>query len=195
MSRVKPRIAIVLFNLGGPDGPKAVRPFLENLFSDPAIIGAPWLVRRPLAALIARLRERSAIANYALMGGGSPIVPETESQATALQSALALRLDEAEVQTFIAMRYWKPTSEDAARRVAAFNPDHIVLTPLYPQYSTTTTTSSLKDWGRAARAAGLDRWTSTLAPGNRLVCWLPHTDVAARSSLRPGWKWMSCSLR
>ena len=66
------RIAVVLFNLGGPDGPKAVRPFLKNLFSDPAIIAAPSLVRMGLAELISRVRENSAIANYAVMGAPKP---------------------------------------------------------------------------------------------------------------------------
>ncbi len=180
MSRVKPRIAIVLFNLGGPDGPKAVRPFLENLFSDPAIIGAPWLIRRPLAALIARLRERSAIANYALMGGGSPIVPETESQANALQTALAIRLGEAEVETFIAMRYWKPTSEETAKRVAAFRPDHVVLAPIYPQYSTTTSGSSLEAWRKAYKGSG---------ETHTICCWYDNPGLidAHVSRIRRAW--------
>jgi len=90
MTAGREKIAVVLFNLGGPDGPRAVRPFLENLFSDPAIIGAPWIVRKPLAAFIARSRERAAVANYAVMGGGSPIMPETTRQAEALDVRLAL---------------------------------------------------------------------------------------------------------
>lgn len=148
------RVAVVLFNLGGPDGPEAVRPFLENLFSDPAIIGAPWLVRRPLAALIARLRERSAIANYARMGGGSPIVPETRAQARALEAALARELPAAVTKTFIAMRYWNPLTTEAAAAVATFDPDHVVLAPLYPQFSTTTTGSSLAAWRAAYQGGG-----------------------------------------
>jgi ferrochelatase len=83
------RVAVVLFNLGGPDGPKAVRPFLYNLFKDPAIIGAPALVRYPLAAFISSTREKSAQANYAIMGGGSPLLPETQAQAQALEAELA----------------------------------------------------------------------------------------------------------
>jgi protoporphyrin/coproporphyrin ferrochelatase len=156
------RIAVVLFNLGGPDGPEAVRPFLENLFSDKAIIAAPWIVRRPLAALIARTRNRAAIANYAKMGGGSPILPQTEAQAAALQTALAARLAGAEVKAFIAMRYWSPTTADAADAVAAFGPDEILLAPLYPQFSTTTTGSSLGSWRAAyhgpGRTVGLCCW-------------------------------------
>jgi ferrochelatase len=154
MTAVRPRVAVVLFNLGGPDGPEAVRPFLENLFSDPAIIQAPWILRRPLAALIARLRQRSAIANYALMGGGSPIMPETETQAAALDQALGAAMPEAEVRSFIAMRYWRPMTAEAAAAVARWKPDHVVLAPLYPQFSTTTTGSSLKAWREAYRGPG-----------------------------------------
>jgi ferrochelatase len=154
MNEPNPRIAVVLFNLGGPDGPRAVRPFLEALFSDPAIIGAPWIVRRPLAALIARLRERAAIANYAVMGGGSPIVPETQDQAQALATALQKALQEAPVRVFIAMRYWNPLTAEAAAEVAAFAPDEIVLAPLYPQFSTTTTASSLAAWEKAYQGPG-----------------------------------------
>ncbi len=148
------RVAVVLFNLGGPDSPRAVRPFLENLFSDPAIIGAPWFIRRSLAILIARLRQKSAIANYALMGGGSPILPQTETQAQALLASLRERLPDVEIKVVIAMRYWHPLTQEAATEVAAFEPDHIVLAPLYPQYSTTTTGSSFKAWRQSYKGPG-----------------------------------------
>jgi protoporphyrin/coproporphyrin ferrochelatase len=148
------KVAVVLFNLGGPDGPAAVRPFLFNLFADPAIIGAPGLVRLPLAMLISSLRARSAAANYALMGGASPLLAETEAQGAALEQVLAERLAGREIRLFIAMRYWRPMSDETARAVAAFAPDEIVLLPLYPQFSTTTTASSLAAWRRAYRGPG-----------------------------------------
>ncbi len=148
------RIAVVLFNLGGPDGPEAVRPFLFNLFSDPAIIGAPGFVRLPLAALISTTRARSARANYAMMGGASPLLPETKAQAEALEALLAAR-GEHEVKVFIAMRYWRPMSDETARAVAAYRPDDIVLLPLYPQFSTTTTASSVSAWRKAYRGPGV----------------------------------------
>lgn len=148
------RIAVVLFNLGGPDGPGAVRPFLFNLFSDPAIIGLPAPVRYPLAALISTLRAKAARANYDLMGGASPLLPETRAQAEALQRALAAELPTASVKTVIAMRYWRPLTRAAAAEVAAFEPDEVVLLPLYPQFSTTTTGSSLKAWRGAYRGPG-----------------------------------------
>ncbi len=154
------KLAVVLFNLGGPDGPDAVQPFLHNLFCDPAIISLPWIVRAPLGRFIAKRRAPIAREIYARIGGGSPIVPETRKQAQALEQALSH--DGIEAKCFIAMRYWHPFSDEAATQVKAFAPDRIVLLPLYPQFSTTTTRSSVKDWGRAARKAGLDQ---------------PHSDV------------------
>lgn len=148
------KLAVVLFNLGGPDGPEAVRPFLENLFKDPAIIGLPALFRLPLARFIASQREETAKANYAIMGGASPLLPETRRQAAALQEALATARPDLTVQVFISMRYWKPFAEETAREVAAFAPDDLVLLPLYPQFSTTTTASSFKAWAQAYRGPG-----------------------------------------
>ena len=148
------RIAVVLFNLGGPDGPAAVQPFLFNLFNDPAILEVPAILRWTLATLISRGRTKSATANYALMGGGSPLMPETLRQATALETALAASLGDAEIKIVIAMRYWAPFSGEAAKAVADFAPDEIVLVPLYPQYSASTTGSSLKAWHEAYRGKG-----------------------------------------
>jgi ferrochelatase len=144
---------VVLLNLGGPDQLSAVRPFLFNLFSDRAIIGLPALARYPLAALISSTRAKMARANYALMGGASPLTPATLAQAKALQSALTAKTD-AMVKVFTAMRYWKPDSDAAAKAVTAFAPDEVVLLPLYPQYSTTTTASSLNAWRKAYNGPG-----------------------------------------
>ncbi|HEY2178873.1 MAG TPA: ferrochelatase [Caulobacteraceae bacterium] len=146
------RVAVVLFNLGGPEGPADVAPFLTNLFSDRAIIDLPGPARLPLAALIARARQRVAVANYAAMGGGSPLLAETRRQAAALEGALAKGGLDAKV--FIAMRYWRPGAGEAAREVAAYAPTDVVLTPLYPQFSTTTTASSLDAWRRAYAGPG-----------------------------------------
>ncbi len=162
MTPKRKRVAVVVFNLGGPDGAAAVRPFLQNLFSDRAIIGAPWFIRQPLAAFIARSRARSAIANYAIMGGGSPILPQTQAQADALAARLAASHPDIEIKCFIAMRYWKPMTVATARAVAAFAPDEIVLTPLYPQFSTTTTGSSFKAWRESYRGGGAE---------HAICCW------------------------
>lgn len=151
------RIAVVLFNLGGPDDQASVKPFLFNLFNDPAIIGLPGLVRTPLAKLISSRRETSAQANYALMGGGSPLLAETRRQADALQANLTSRLPQDEVRAFVAMRYWHPLTEETAADVAAWGPDEVVLLPLYPQFSTTTTQSSLKRWNEAYAGSGVSR--------------------------------------
>ena len=145
------KIAIVLFNLGGPDSDKTVRPFLKNLFRDPAIIGAPLPVRWFLARLISTTRAPSVIKNYAMMdaGGGSPLLPETEKQAEALTTSLQRALPDDQVRCFIGMRYWHPFTEEAAEQVKAWGADEVILLPLYPQFSTTTTGSSLTAWSRA----------------------------------------------
>ena len=149
------KLAVVLFNLGGPDRQSAVRPFLFNLFRDKAIIRLPAPARLALAALISSTRAKSARANYALMGGGSPLLPETLKQADALETQLATSMLGAEIRVFTAMRYWKPFTHETAREVAAWGPDQVVLLPLYPQYSTTTTGSSITAWNRAYRGSGV----------------------------------------
>jgi ferrochelatase len=152
------KIAIVLFNLGGPDRPEAIKPFLLNLFLDPAILRVPFFVRPFLARIIARERLAPATANYALLGGKSPLLGLTREQAVALEAALP----EVEARCFIAMRYWHPFSLEAARAVKAWGPDEVVLLPLYPQFSTTTTGSSLSVWRQAAAQAGLAADTTTV---------------------------------
>jgi ferrochelatase len=148
------RLAVVLFNLGGPDSLDAIRPFLFNLFRDRAIVDLPAVARYPLAAMIAGGRDRTARANYALMGGASPILKETKAQIGALEQKLRSLAPDLESRAFVAMRYWKPFAAETAREVAAFAPDTVVLLPLYPQYSTTTTASSVADFRRAYRGPG-----------------------------------------
>lgn len=152
------KVAVVLFNLGGPDRPPAIRPFLLNLFRDPAILRVPSPLRALLARVIAYSRLRAAHANYALLNGCSPLLDLTRAQATALQAALP----EMQVRCFIAMRYWHPFSDATAQAVRAWGPDNVVLLPLYPQYSTTTTGSSLAGWHEAAAKAGLVTATSAI---------------------------------
>ncbi|PKU21768.1 ferrochelatase [Telmatospirillum siberiense] len=149
------KLAVVLFNLGGPDSPEAIRPFLFNLFNDPAIIGAPAPIRRALAWLISTRRESVAKGIYAHLGGRSPLLELTRDQASAIEARLGDH-----VRVFIAMRYWTPFTDEAVSAVKAWNPDRIVLLPLYPQFSTTTTASSVKEWGKAAAKAGLVKPTT-----------------------------------
>jgi ferrochelatase len=158
------RLGVVLFNLGGPDSPQAVRPFLYNLFSDSAILRLPAVLRPFLAALIAYRRAKVARGIYAQLGGRSPILALTQQQAEALQTALAAR-HSGPIKVVIAMRYWHPMSDAAAREMAAFKPDRIVLLPLYPQFSTTTTASSLNAWAAAAARAGIG------APSKAICCY------------------------
>jgi protoporphyrin/coproporphyrin ferrochelatase len=175
VNTVGDKVAVVLFNLGGPDEPADVRPFLENLFNDPAIITAPGFVRRPLATLIARLREKSAKANYAVMGGGSPLLAQTRGQATALEAALSDRLPDQLIKTFVAMRYWHPDTREAAEAVRLFCPDEIVLVPLYPQYSTATTASSLAAWRETYAGPGESR---------AICCWYDNAGLIEAHALR-----------
>jgi len=157
------RLAVVLCNLGGPDRPEAVRPFLFNLFNDPAILRVPNPVRFLLATLISRLRAKKAATIYEAIGGGSPILPNTEAQARALEARLR-ETTEPGARVFVAMRYWQPMSYETAVAVADYAPDRIVLLPLYPQWSTTTTASSISAWKRAATEADLKVATRIAEP-------------------------------
>jgi ferrochelatase len=144
------RTAVVLMNLGGPDRLEAVQPFLFNLFSDPAIIRLPAFARLPLAYVISRRRAPVTREIYRRIGGGSPLVENTEAQARALEAVLG-----PQHRCFVAMRYWHPTSEETAHEVADWEPDEIVCLPLYPQFSTTTTASSLAAWRAAVGPLGI----------------------------------------
>ena len=169
------KTAVVLFNLGGPDSPEAVQPFLFNLFNDPAIIGLPNPFRRMLASFISRRRAPKAQAIYDEIGGKSPILENTEAQAQALEASLA---GHGNVKVFIAMRYWHPFAAETAEQVKEFAPDHVILLPLYPHYSTTTTGSSFADWDRAAEAVGLRASTS------KICCYPKHAEfVKAHAQL------------
>ena len=149
------KVAVVLYNLGGPDKPEDVRPFLFNLFNDPMIIGAPGPIRWLIAKLISARRAPVARKIYEHLGGRSPLLENTRAQAKVLQAALAASGGN-EYRTFVAMRYWHPMAEAVARDVKTFAPDQIVLLPLYPQFSTTTVGSFRRVWQQAARSAGLE---------------------------------------
>jgi len=140
-------IGVVLFQLGGPDSVEAIEPFLYNLFSDPDIIDFPFakIARKPLAKLISSNRARKVQSHYAEIGGKSPILEYTTAQACALEGELNKTL---EAKVFVAMRYWHPMTEETVQAVETEAPDELVLLPLYPQYSKTTTGSSLNEWNR-----------------------------------------------
>ena len=148
MTRTTRRVGIVLFQLGGPDTLEAIEPFLYNLFCDPDIIDFPFarIGRKALAKLISTTRARKVQHHYATIGGRSPIRPNTERQARALEREL--RGQGIDAHCFIAMRYWHPFTREAIAQLQAVECNEIVLLPMYPQYSSTTTGSSLNEWNR-----------------------------------------------
>lgn len=150
----KKRVGVVLFQLGGPDSPGAVEPFLLNLFLDPDIIplGPLNFLRRPVAKLIASRRSKPVAQKYAEIGGRSPIRALTERQRDRLAEALAPHMDAVVV---VAMRYWHPMTAEAVEILRQAAPlDEIILLPLYPHYSYATTLSSLKEWRRVYGKSG-----------------------------------------
>lgn len=149
------RLAVVLMNLGGPDSLGAVRPFLKNLFSDPAIINLPWPLRPLIAEIISRRRNQSAQKIYQKLGGGSPLLQNTKAQQEELHKLLQDQLSGQTVEVFIAMRYWHPLTAYTVSEVKKFRPTEVVLLPLYPQFSITTTGSSFAEWYNQAAQQGL----------------------------------------
>jgi ferrochelatase len=151
MANPRRRLGVVLFQLGGPDTPQAIEPFLFNLFSDPDIIDFPFarIGRKPLAKLISTTRAKKVQHHYSAIGGASPIRRFTEQQAEALQNRL--RAGGLDAHCFVAMRYWHPFTAEAVEQLRATQCDEVVLLPLYPQYSSTTAGSSLNEWRRLFR--------------------------------------------
>jgi len=147
------KIGVVLFQLGGPDSLDAIEPFLYNLFCDPDIIDFPFarIARQPLAKLISTTRARHVAQHYAEIGGKSPILEFTRRQACALEAELRREVD---ARVVVAMRYWHPFTAEAIAELAACAPDEVVLLPLYPQYSKTTTGSSINEWRRRFHTNG-----------------------------------------
>lgn len=139
------KTAVILLNLGGPASQQEIKPFLLSLFSDPAILTLPNPFRFLLSYLITRRRLKEAQHIYAQLGGGSPLLKNTKTQAIALEEELGDGY-----KVFIAMRHAAPLTKQAFQDVIDYDPDEVVLLPLYPQYSTTTTESSLKEWKRVA---------------------------------------------
>jgi ferrochelatase len=164
------KTAVVLYNLGGPDSPEAIQPFLFNLFNDPAIMRQPTPIRWLLAKLISSRRAPVAQKIYAEIGGKSPILPETQKQADALEAELKKSAPDGDMdRVFIAMRYWHPFAEECVAKITAWEPDRVVLMPLYPQFSTTTTESFLSAWNSLSKKAGITAETSG-------ICCYPAED-------------------
>jgi len=149
------KIGVVLLNLGGPDSLDAVEPFLFNLFSDPDIIDFPlsFLFRKRLAKLISTRRSPGVIEQYREIGGKSPIKEHTLKQASLLEERLNKHIP---AKVFTAMRYWRPSTEEALDAIRSEGIKRVVLLPLYPQFSVATTTSSMKEWEKHVKLRGDD---------------------------------------
>lgn len=156
------KTAVVLMNLGGPSEEAAIKPFLFNFFMDKNIIGAPLPIRWFIAKWIAYSRGKGAAkTSYAALGGKSPLLDNTQAQADALQKLLGTE----NTKVFVSMRYWHPLAKDVVKQVADYAPDKIILLPLYPQFSTTTSFSSIQDWQREADKIGLK------VPTDKICCY------------------------
>ena len=171
-------VAVVLFNLGGPDKLDSVEPFLFNLFNDPAILNLPSFLRYPLAKLISKRRAPTAKAIYKEIGGSSPIVKLTRDQAASLEQSLNMNEKGLNYKVFIAMRCWHPRASETIQLVKKFNPEEIILLPLYPQYSAATSGSSILEWKNIAKKNNLNISTRT-------ICCYPQDEkfVKAHSEL------------
>jgi len=152
----KVRKAVILLNLGGPDSLSAVRPFLFNLFYDKRIINLPNPLRFLLAKLISAKRENTAQKIYEQIGGKSPILESTKAQADVLELRLNNEDRNYVYKVFTCMRYWHPFADEVVKSVKQFDPNEVILLPLYPQYSTTTTLSSIENWQKNAKKYGLE---------------------------------------
>ena len=140
--------AVILFNLGGPNRLESVEPFLFNLFNDPAIIGIPSFLRYPLAKFISKRRAPITKNIYRKIGNKSPILELTEQQAKSLEENL---LKKGDYKCFIVMRCWHPRASEVIKKVKEYNPEEIILLPLYPQFSATTSGSSIGEWNELCK--------------------------------------------
>ncbi len=147
------KIAVVLLNLGGPDNLDGVERFLFNLFNDKAIINLPNPFRWMIAKIISSTRSGKTKNIYSNIGGGSPLLKLTKQQALALESSLKSIQKKQEFKVFVSMRYWHPFSSETVAEIKKFGADEILLLPLYPQFSTTTTESSIQDFKKSLGGA------------------------------------------
>ncbi len=154
------KTAVILFNLGGPDKLSATKKFLFNLFNDKAIINLPFFFRYFLAKYISKKREKFSQEIYKNMGGKSTILEQSNKQAELLEKELN---KENSYQVFVSMRYWHPFSSEIIKEIKNF--DELILLPLYPQYSTTTTSSSFNDWQKQAKKHNIN------IPTKKICCY------------------------
>jgi len=151
--------AVILFNLGGPDKLESVEPFLFNLFNDPEILSIPSIFRYPLAKFISKRRAPIAKNIYREIGNKSPILELTQEQATSLEKKLSVKGD---YKCFVVMRCWHPRAIDIIKKVKVFNPEEIILLPLYPQFSAATSGSSINEWNDLCKKENYKVKTKTI---------------------------------
>ena len=190
---MRKKIGVVLFQLGGPDSLEAIEPFLYNLFCDPDIIDFPFarIARQPLAKLISTTRAKHVAHHYAEIGGKSPILEFTRRQACALEAELRRELD---ARVVVAMRYWRPFTQEAIAELAAFAPEEVVLLPLYPQYSKTTTGSSINEWNRRFHPNGWNPRTHVVREFYEDAAYLDAVVSAINVSLRDAGDISDCDI-
>jgi ferrochelatase len=176
------KLGVVLFQLGGPDSTAAIEPFLYNLFCDPDIIDFPFarIARQPLARLIATRRAKHVAHHYAEIGGKSPILDFTRRQAEALERELRKHFD---ARVAIAMRYWHPFTAEAIEQLASHRAEDLVLLPLYPQYSKTTTGSSINEWKRRFHTNGWNPRVHVISEFHEDPAYLDSVVTAINRSL------------
>ena len=166
--------AVVLFNLGGPDKLESVEPFLFNLFNDPEIISIPSIFRYPLSKFISKRRAPVAKNIYREIGGKSPIFELTQEQAKSLENTLS---EKGNYKCFVVMRCWHPRASDVIKEVKEYKPEEIILLPLYPQYSASTSGSSIKEWNDLCKKENYKVKTKT-------ICCYPTEDNFLESHAR-----------
>ncbi|MGH1404214.1 MAG: ferrochelatase [Alphaproteobacteria bacterium] len=164
------KVAVILFNLGGPDSKESIKPFLMNFFMDKNIISATLPIRFFVAKMISiRRSKREAGESYGELGDKSPLLENSQKQADALEKFLNEKGDGNTYKSFVTMRYWHPMAPEIVKKVQAFGADKVILLPLYPQFSTTTTWSSLGEWKKALSKA-------KYKPETSMVCCYPEND-------------------
>lgn len=175
------KITVLLFSLGAPEKLSSVRPFLSNLFNDPAIIDLPTPLRQILAYVISKKRTPEASEIYKEMGGGSPLLPNTQKQADALLACLQKLSPHDSIECLPVMRYWHPRASEIAQKLAVSKPDLIVFLPMYPQFSTTTNRSSMLEMHKE-----LDK--CNVYAKRKIICCFPDETgfiKAAVEAIRP----------
>ena len=161
--------AVILFNLGGPDSQESVEPFLFNLFYDPEILSLPKILRYPMAKIISKKRKPTAQKIYSEIGGSSPILKLTNDQSKALENKLNENINKDIYKCFVVMRCWHPRASQVVNLVKDYNADEIILLPLYPQYSSATSGSSIKEWLEVSKKNKINKPT-------KIICCYPTDD-------------------